>query len=936
MDIYFKLFMASLLSVVLTVVVYLLKKKTKFDKIPYGAQQVIIGILFGILAIIGTENGVPLDGATANARDAAPLCAGLIFGGPAGIIAGAIGGIERWLAASWGAGAYTKAACSISTFLAGVFAAILRKYFFENKRPTWGFGLATGVIMEVIHMTLVFVTNLNDAAKAYEIVKICTIPMTLCNGLSVMLACGIIGIMARKEETLAGERKTISRKIQRGLLATVITAYLLSTSFVYVLSTNSAIAESKDIIKLNIEDTINEIKEISDDSMLSFAESVKYSYEISGLDFEDIIKNYKLDEINIVDGDGIIIKSNDPSVIGFDMNSGKNSSAFEVLNQGQKTLVQESRPSDAYPFSMMKYAGIALNHGGYIQIGYRVIDYQDSLIESINSIIKNRHIKESGYIIVVNKRDIVVSSAKGAAYYPLDYAGIVFDDVEAGETFRTTVFGEKCFLSYGNVEGFKVIGILPEEEAFSSRDQSVYINSYMEVLVFALLFFIIYQLVKNIIVKGIREVNSGLNLITEGKLETEINVRKTTEFNELSDSINKTVDALKGYIEKEKTRIDKELAFAKGIQASALPSVFPAYPNIPEFDIFATMDTAKEVGGDFYDYYMLSDDKFCFLIADVSGKGIPAAMFMMQSKTMIKALAEQGGTVEEILTVANDRLCQENSEGMFVTCWMGILDINTGRIQYVSAGHNPPLIKRKDGEFEYLNSKRGFVLAGMEGFEYMSNEIVLEKGDRMYLYTDGVTEATDINDELYGEDRLKDYLNKNKDKTNEEILHGVKDDIDVFVKGREQFDDITMVGLVYRGANKEKRVYPAKVSELDNVNAFVEESFDKVSDDMKSRVQLLIAVEELFVNVASYAYEGEDGKCEVEIATNENEIAISFIDSGKPFNPLKKKDPDVTLSAEERGIGGLGIYMVKKSMDGVYYDYKDGKNILKIRKVFSK
>jgi len=211
------------------------------------------------------------------------------------------------------------------------------------------------------------------------------------------------------------------------------------------------------------------------------------------------------------------------------------------------------------------------------------------------------------------------------------------------------------------------------------------------------------------------------------------------------------------------------------------------------------MDTAKEVGGDFYDFYRLRDGRLVFLIADVSGKGIPAAMFMMTSKTMIKNLAESGLPLDEVMTEANKKLCETNEAGMFVTVWIGILDTSTGHVDFVSAGHNPPLLYRAGSGYEYLKAKVSFVLAGMDGVKYRRQELELAPGDKLYLYTDGVTEATDPENALYGEDRLKTYLNAHSGDGARATLEGVRADVDSFVGSAEQFDDITMLILEYKG-----------------------------------------------------------------------------------------------------------------------------------------
>jgi len=241
------------------------------------------------------------------------------------------------------------------------------------------------------------------------------------------------------------------------------------------------------------------------------------------------------------------------------------------------------------------------------------------------------------------------------------------------------------------------------------------------------------------------------------------------------------------------------LAFAKAIQHSALPSVFPPYPGRNEFDIHAAMYTAKEVGGDFYDFYFVDEDTLAFLVADVSGKGIPAAMFMMQSKTLLKSCAESGMPIEQVFTTANEKLCEGNDAGMFVTAWMGLLNVKTGLVTFANAGHNPPLVKRADGNFEYHKTRAGFVLAGMEGIRYRKFELQLQPGDTVYLYTDGVTEATNVVQELYGDTRLLTLLNQQQGSAAKEVCEAVKADVDAFAGEAEQFDDITMLCLTWHG-----------------------------------------------------------------------------------------------------------------------------------------
>lgn len=241
-----------------------------------------------------------------------------------------------------------------------------------------------------------------------------------------------------------------------------------------------------------------------------------------------------------------------------------------------------------------------------------------------------------------------------------------------------------------------------------------------------------------------------------------------------------------------------ELAMATQIQEAMLPSIFPAFPNRTEFDLYASMDPAKEVGGDFYDFYLIDEDHLGLIIADVSGKGIPAALFMMISKTILQNYAKLGIGAAEILTKTNEALCAENRTEMFVTTWVGILEISSGKLTCANAGHEYPAVCR-DGHFALLKDRHGFVLGGMEGSKYSEYVLQLEKGDKIFVYTDGVPEATNGEKTMFGTERMLEALNRNTDISPKELLRTVRETVDTFVGAAEQFDDLTMLCLDYRG-----------------------------------------------------------------------------------------------------------------------------------------
>ena len=321
----------------------------------------------------------------------------------------------------------------------------------------------------------------------------------------------------------------------------------------------------------------------------------------------------------------------------------------------------------------------------------------------------------------------------------------------------------------------------------------------------ALLLYIL--LVKWMVLNPVEKLSEFTTEITKtGNFsKQEIEIKTGDEIEALGQSFNYMMERLEDYIKDltvvtaEKERIGAELNVATQIQSSMLPCIFPAFPDRDELDIYATMTPAKEVGGDFYDFFMVDERHVAIVIADVSGKGVPAALFMVIGKTLIKDHTQPGRDLGEVFTEVNNILCESNDNGMFITAFEGVLDLVTGEFRYANAGHEMPFIYRKDGGYEAYKIRPGFVLAGMENIKYKEQKIQLNIGDKIFQYTDGVTEATDKDNQLYGMDRLHKVLNeKCLDCNPEQTLKLVKEDIDAFVGDNDQFDDITMLCLEYK------------------------------------------------------------------------------------------------------------------------------------------
>ena len=341
-------------------------------------------------------------------------------------------------------------------------------------------------------------------------------------------------------------------------------------------------------------------------------------------------------------------------------------------------------------------------------------------------------------------------------------------------------------------------------------------NTYLHKIIFVLIITAILVIIIQsiylhlVLLKPLRRITKETirfakeNVLPEKKLQEK--VKNNDEIGFLASSVDRMEEKIVTYVNDltkitaEKERISTELSLATKIQASMLPSIFPPFPDRTEFDIFASMDPAKEVGGDFYDFLLIDDDHLCLVMADVSGKGVPAALFMMATKIILANYAKMGKKPSEILSAANTAICSKNREDMFVTVWLGILEISTGKLTAANAGHEFPVLKQGD-KFELYKDKHGFVLGGMDGMRYKEYEIMLKPGSKLFLYTDGVPEATNSEKQLFGTERMLAALNEQPDSHPEQILKNVRKSVDEFVKEAEQFDDLTMLCLEYIGKN---------------------------------------------------------------------------------------------------------------------------------------
>lgn len=383
--------------------------------------------------------------------------------------------------------------------------------------------------------------------------------------------------------------------------------------------------------------------------------------------------------------------------------------------------------------------------------------------------------------------------------------------------------------------------------------------------------------------------------------------------------------------EQHEKQVETELNVATSIQSDMLPSIFPDFPGKKEFSLDAIMNPAKEIGGDFYDFFFIDEDHFAFLVADVSGKGVPAALFMVISKTIIKNNIQSGLSPCEALRRANVQLCDGNESGMFVTAWLGVLEISSGKLTYVNAGHNPPLIKRGDRPLEYLRDLSGFILAGRKKSTYKEFEMHLSDGDKIFLYTDGVTEAMNKEGEQYGEERLSDcFSGVRKNAAASEIIQMVTEDMEKFVGEAEQYDDTTMLVLMMSGEYERIKV-KTDLSNFEVLAAFMTEKLEKEQISTTLINKMNVVLDEIYSNMVKYS--GSEALV-FGVSVYHGRIAMQMEYGGELFDVTTTQTPDITLPAKDRPIGGLGLFIVKKIMDRVDYRVENGRNVLTLLKKY--
>ena len=535
------------------------------------------------------------------------------------------------------------------------------------------------------------------------------------------------------------------RSLSLRLALAVGAAFIGSLALTWLMHDRMTARDAHHLIDMAFEDIVGSITEAVDRTLIRQAmlfrdripalraEPAWNDREASVARLREVANELRVDELCVIDANGILTHSADARDIGFDFNTiGGQAGEFLPLLRNQTEFAQSLRPNSRAG-DPIKYVGVWLPEGGFVQVGCREASVRRLARSAVTGLTHNRHVSgKDGYIVITTARGTIVSHPD-----PMQESGL----------WRGP--GEDCYWQRRDIEGFPVYAVVPKHAAIVERrvlvGTSAFLNAAARVFATILVGFVIA-----------------------------------------------------GWL---RARHAKEMAMAAAIQENAIPRVFPPFPDEKRVDIFASMKPAREVGGDFYDFYFTAPDRLAFLVADVSDKGIPAALFMMRAKTLVKNLAQSGRALADVAREANDALCEGNAANMFVTAWIGEIELDTGLVRYVNAGHNPPVVLRaKDGSAAYLRSRPGLVLGAMPGAKYRTDETTLEPGDALYLYNDGITEQPDPKGEIFGEDRLLASLGNGAALARPEACaDAVLSKVDAYAAGAEQADDRTQLLLVWRG-----------------------------------------------------------------------------------------------------------------------------------------
>ncbi len=671
------------------------------------------------------------------------------------------------------------------------------------------------------------------------------------------------------------------------------------------------------------------LRELAGDGMLLKARAI--AEIIAGRpqaewDLSRLAARFQLEYIDVVDGRGMVAFSSTPSRIGFDF-ADRGDTRLLVAGAKNPTFETIHRP-ELGEESELWAATTRPGESGLVRAVGKNVRFEDAFrLTGLESLGGGARIGRGGGVLLYGRNGVIGSAGPFAP-----------------EALKTLTVGKqqipdregRPYLVITTAEGpLLLTGYLPESELRWNQGRLAWGLAAVHLVLFLAVYFLVTGLLRREVFEGLESANRALTGITEGDLSIQVEVRNNPEFCRLSDHINTMVVSLKDAIRREAKKIEEELDFAHTVQQSVLP-VFEDVPphRRDSVELGAWMNPARMVGGDFYDFFPLGENRFGLLVADVSGKGISAAMMMMQAKAMLRETAEKGVTPGELFSEINRKLCENNTESMFATALFVLADLDSGRVTFVNAGHTVPLVQRAAGEsFEWLKLPVNFVLGGDERTRFVEYEWQMAPDAKLFLYTDGLIDLESTEGELFSAEKIVETLNQSKlrNASAREMLRLMRREVNTWQGSAPQADDIAMLVFAIDPPSRGLTI-PAEVKFLESARKYVfdREAIYDLAFTEPMRFALDLLLEELFVNIANYAYLPGTGQVKLRCFLDGEFLVMEFTDWGMAFDPLEyqgRRDGDNTRP------GGHGINLCKKYADGGIAYRRDGnRNVLTLRK----
>ncbi len=670
----------------------------------------------------------------------------------------------------------------------------------------------------------------------------------------------------------------------------ICTAYTVIGVLGYHRAAGHAWIKTEQVVKTRLNDllelirhadsSMQHVEDINNESAIehtrALAEIIRLSPDIlqDQERLQGLCNDLGAEQIAVADSEGIVIAAVPATNVGYNLGSHEQSREFlSCINSPGTEICQRLRPNGAEG-KPLQYAGVCrLDAPGVVQIGFRT--RHEEIVRStvaFSRLASNFNIGKKGSIIAF--RQGAVLNSEDLPHPTTDLLALPLNQA------TNVRMGEEPFFAYAvEDQGNRIVGLLPMQEVYRDLNSTVLSQLLSNLTLFIVIFAALSYLLQRMVIQGIGQINKSLRNITGGDLTERVDVAYTPEFASLSNGINSMVDALQSYGEQNRMNMERELELARSIQLTALPNTFPAFPNRHEFELFATCTQAKSVGGDFYDFFLTDENHLCFLVADVSGQGVPAALFMMRSMSIIRGLARSGAMPVELVSETNSALCEGNSANMRVNLLYACLEISSGELTFVNAGPPQMLLQKEGSAYEMVHMRSGISLGIEQGATYTLGRIQLLPGDRIFAYTDGVIKATNREHAPFGAARLQTALNSRPAHVSD-VTRQVSAALREYTENAEQSQDVTMLALEYIGKQRSRGSVTVQAGAPAAVVNLLNEKLEAV---FASPLDIEALQNSTGAILAAFP---EQTKVKVQIACDEESAEIVFSYATPGFNPL--------------------------------------------------